>query len=214
MFNCRKGNKQHTQLNEAFSSRFSLGSHQDRKAGQPPAQPAAESAGAPEASSTANPGNAAAQEVPARAAAFGSQAEQSSQAVSHPGANGNTENDKDTDRIGAEPAGHSAVEGTAFPEVPSAGQKGQLQSAAGQPAAYVPRTRSLAGESLGARSMSEDSSADSGLPRGVLRHRSSRSPVKGNALACKGYDTYRQDKICMHAAGEVGHSFLSHDSVP
>jgi len=204
IFDCRKGNKQHTQLNEAFSSRFSLGSHQDRKAGQP----AAESAGAPEASNTANPGSAAAQEVPARAATFGSQAEQSSQAAPHPGARGNTENDEDTNRIGAEPAGHSVLEGTAFPEVPSAGQKGQPHSAAGQPAAYVPCTGSLAGDSLGARSMSEDSSADSGLPRGVLHHSSSRSPMKGNAYVCKGHDTHRQDTICMHASSEGGHSFF------
>ena len=189
IFDCRKGNKQHTQLNEAFSSRFSLGSHQDRKAGQP----AAESAGAPEASNTANPGSAAAQEVPARGAAFGSQAEQSSQA---------------TNRTGAEREGHSVAEGIAFPEAPSAGQKGQPQSAADQTAAYVPRTGSLAGGSLGARSMSEDSSADSGLPRGVLHHRSSRSPIKGNAYVCKGHDTHRQDTVFVHASSEGGHSFI------
>ena len=131
------------------------------------------------------PGASAAHSAPPSSA---SHTAHSSTATGQPDANGTSEHDLGKQELGEELAAKFAeltAQWKARPDAPSAGQpgqSGQSQSAASQAAAAMPGTGSIGGESAGGRSLSDDSSADSGLPRGVLHHGSTRSPAKGNCF--------------------------------
>ena len=159
----RDGNRQQAQLSEAFSSRFSMGSRAGSQPGsqapteEEPFQPQARPQPAPVSDGQSRPSA----EHSAAHGAF-----PQSQCAAAPRASSSGK--------GAHESAVAAAAEVPLPVSPQISRAAETQSAASQPTVGVPRNGSLGGEPLGGRSMSEDSSADSGLPRDVS-HRGMRS---------------------------------------
>ena len=147
----------------------------------PQTQPA-ESAAPAKPESMGGPGIAAAQNSSAKPV---SAAKHAATAASRTDANGASENGDCKSRPGGEPGACSAAQGTKpCPDMVFVGQlgrSGQPQSAGSQATPAMPGTGNVGDGSHRGRSVSDDSSAESGLPRGVVHHRSMRSPAKGTA---------------------------------